>query len=41
MPLLEIKDVSMNFGATQVLSGITLELDSKQLLAVLGSSGAG
>ena len=41
MPLLEIKDVSMNFGATQVLSGITLELESKQLLAVLGSSGAG
>ena len=41
MPLLEIKDVSMNFGATQVLSGITLGLDSKQLLAVLGSSGAG
>src|SRR6056300_82994 len=41
MPLLEIKDVSMNFGATQVLSGITLELESKQLLAVLGASGAG
>src|SRR5210317_778270 len=41
MPLLEIKDVSMNFGATQVLSGITLELESRQLLAVLGSSGAG
>ena len=31
----------MNFGAAQVLSGITLKLESKQLLAVLGSSGAG
>jgi len=41
MPLLEIKDVSTSFGATQVLSGITLELENKQLLAVLGSSGAG
>ncbi|MEL0200954.1 MAG: ABC transporter ATP-binding protein [Aquiluna sp.] len=41
MPLLEIKDVSVFFGETRVLAGITLELESKQLLAVLGSSGAG
>lgn len=41
MPLLEIKDVSVSFGDTKVLSGISLELESKQLLAVLGSSGAG
>lgn len=41
MPLLEIKDVSVSFGETRVLAGITLELESKQLLAVLGSSGAG
>ena len=41
MPLLEIKDVSVSFGDTNVLSGISLELESKQLLAVLGSSGAG
>ncbi|PWL21084.1 MAG: ABC transporter ATP-binding protein [Candidatus Aquiluna sp. XM-24bin5] len=41
MPLLEVKDVSVSFGETRVLAGITLELESKQLLAVLGSSGAG
>ena len=41
MPLLEIKDVSASFGETSVLTGISLELESKQLLAVLGSSGAG
>ena len=41
MPLLEIKDVSVSFGDTKVLCGISLELESKQLLAVLGSSGAG
>jgi iron(III) transport system ATP-binding protein len=41
LPLLEIKDVSVFFGETRVLAGITLELESKQLLAVLGSSGAG
>ena len=41
MPLLEIKDVSVSFGETKVLTGISLELESKQLLAVLGSSGAG
>jgi iron(III) transport system ATP-binding protein len=41
MPLLEINDVSVSFGDTEVLSGITLELESKQLLAVLGASGAG
>ena len=41
MSLLEIKDVSVSFGETRVLAGITLELESKQLLAVLGSSGAG
>ena len=41
MPLLEINDVSVSFGETEVLSGISLELESKQLLAVLGASGAG
>ncbi|MFZ8887767.1 MAG: ABC transporter ATP-binding protein [Actinobacteria bacterium] len=41
MPLLEINDVSVSFGDTEVLSGISLELESKQLLAVLGASGAG
>lgn len=41
MPLLEVKDVSVSVGETRVLAGITLELESKQLLAVLGSSGAG
>ena len=41
MPLLEINDVSVSFGETKVLDGISLELESKQLLAVLGSSGAG
>ena len=37
MPLLEINDVSVSFGDTEVLSGISLELESKQLLAVLGA----
>ena len=41
MPLLEINDVSVSFGDTEVLSVISLELESKQLLAVLGASGAG
>ena len=41
MALLEIKDVSVSFGETQVLSGISLELENRQLLAILGSSGAG
>ena len=41
MPLLEINDVSVSFGDTEVLSDISLELESKQLLAVLGASGAG
>ena len=41
MPLLEINDVSVSFGDTEVLSGSSLELQSKQLLAVLGASGAG
>ena len=41
MPLLEINDVSVSFGDTEVLSGITLELENKQLLAVLGASCAG
>jgi iron(III) transport system ATP-binding protein len=41
MPLLEINDVSVSFGGAEVLSGISLELESKQLLAVLGASGAG
>ena len=41
MAILEIKDLRKNFGTTQVLKGVSLELEQGQVLAIIGSSGSG
>ena len=41
MPFLEIKDLHKSFGQTEVLKGVTLDLDKGEALAVIGSSGGG
>lgn len=39
--ILEIRDLSSGWGDTQVLSGVSLSLDSGDVLAILGRNGVG
>ncbi len=41
MAILEVKDLTKNFGTTEVLKGITFELEEGKVLSVIGSSGSG
>ena len=41
MALLEVKDIKKNFGKTEVLKGISFELQKGEVLAIIGSSGSG
>ena len=41
MALLEIKDITKSFGETQVLSGISFNMEKGEVIAVIGSSGSG
>ena len=41
MALLELTDISKNFGAIQALNGVNLELDSGEVLGLMGDNGAG
>ena len=41
MPLFEIRDLWVSYGKAQVLEGVTMNVDSKELVAVIGPNGAG
>jgi branched-chain amino acid transport system ATP-binding protein len=41
MAMLEIKNLSTYYGAISALSSVTVQIDSKELVAVLGANGAG
>ncbi len=41
MPILEVKNITKNFGKTKVLKGIDFSLEKGQVLSILGSSGSG
>jgi branched-chain amino acid transport system ATP-binding protein len=41
MPLLELEGVEARYGAVQALHGVTLTVDERQVVAVLGANGAG
>jgi polar amino acid transport system ATP-binding protein len=41
MPLIAIKDVHKRFGALEVLKGIDLDIESGEVIAVIGRSGSG
>ena len=41
MALLEVHNLTKNFGHTQVLRGVSFSLEQGQVLAVIGSSGSG
>ncbi|MEG1663059.1 MAG: ATP-binding cassette domain-containing protein, partial [Clostridia bacterium] len=41
MAILEVKNLKKNFGATEVLKGITFSMEKGEVLAIIGSSGSG
>ncbi len=41
MAFLEVKDIKKNFGKTEVLKGVSFELEEGQVLSIIGSSGNG
>ena len=41
MAILEVKDICKSFGKTEVLKGISFELEEGKVLSVIGSSGSG
>lgn len=41
MPLLELDELTVSFGSTKVLRGITFDLEAGQTLGVVGESGCG
>lgn len=41
MPLLELRDLQIDFGATRVLDGVSLSLEAGRTLCLVGESGCG
>lgn len=41
MSILEVKDIKKNFGKTEVLKGISFELQEGEVISIIGSSGSG
>ena len=41
MAVLEVKNLKKGFGATDVLKGVSFQLEQGQVLAIIGSSGSG
>ena len=41
MAILEVKDLKKNFGKTQVLKGVSFEVEEGEVLSIIGSSGSG
>jgi polar amino acid transport system ATP-binding protein len=40
-PMIEIKDLSKNFGAVEAVNGVSLRVYPKQVLVIIGPSGSG
>ncbi len=41
MPLLEINQIFVSFGGIQALSGVDIEVDEEEILALIGPNGSG
>ena len=41
MPMLEVKDLSVRYGPLEAVRGISFEVHEGQIVALLGSNGAG
>jgi len=39
--LLEIKDLSVNYGGARILKGISLDVERGEIVTLIGSNGAG
>lgn len=41
MPILEVLDLKKNFGRTEVLRGVSFDLEAGEVVSIIGSSGSG
>ena len=41
LPILEVKDLRVSYGAIEALKGISLHLDSNEIVTLIGANGAG
>ena len=41
LPLIELRDLHIHFGATRAVDGISLQLDEGEVLGLVGESGSG
>ena len=41
MAFLEVKDITKSFGDTQVLKGVSFEMNKGEVVSIIGSSGNG
>ena len=41
MAILEVKDLRKRFGKTEVLKGVSFDLEAGEVLSIIGSSGSG
>jgi polar amino acid transport system ATP-binding protein len=41
MPILALRDISKSFGTHRVLDGVTLEIETGEVVAIIGASGSG
>lgn len=41
MPMLDVKDLSVNYGAIKALQGVNFHVDEGEIVALIGSNGAG
>ena len=41
MPMLEVRDLQVSYGAIQAVQGVSFEMDKGEIVALIGSNGAG
>src|SRR2546421_10053326 len=41
MPLLEVSDIHARYGSIEALKGVSLEVDEREVVTLIGSNGAG
>ena len=41
MSVLEVRDIHRNYGKKEVLKGVTFQIDSSEIVGLIGKNGAG